>query len=115
MVGCVALRVHTATLGEVCAVAVSRECRGRGLGRTLVEAAVSEAAALGLRRVFALTRRPGFFRALGFGRVADDALSAVIGPEQAGRVRTAGVVVKAAMIRDAVASSYDGVATHERI
>src|SRR5690606_29915348 len=66
VVGCAGLRRYSAQLGEVVGVAVDERYHGQGIGRHLVEALLAEARALGLRRVFALTLRDGFFHRLGF-------------------------------------------------
>ncbi len=72
-VGCVALHPYGGGLYEVRSLAVSQRHRGAGLGKTLVEAAVQEAMARGAHRLFALTRRPGFFEKVGFTRTAKSA------------------------------------------
>src|SRR4051794_15038183 len=61
IVGCVALTIIWADLAEVRSLAVDAECKGRGLGRKLVEWSVGEARRLGIRRVFALTYEQVFF------------------------------------------------------
>lgn len=66
IVGCAALRIYSADLAEVGALAVSDERQGTGVGRKLVEALVHDAQLLGLRRVFALTTSDGFFHRIGF-------------------------------------------------
>jgi amino-acid N-acetyltransferase len=66
LLGCCGLAVLTADLGEIRSLAVVPEAAGRGVGRALVDACVSEARRLGLRRVFALTLVPGFFERCGF-------------------------------------------------
>jgi len=66
IVGCGALRIYTAELAEVGALAVSEEYRGTGLGKRVVETLVHDARALGLRRVFALTMEERFFHRCGF-------------------------------------------------
>lgn len=49
-------------------LAVAPEAQGRGLGRTLVEAAEQYARVNGVRRLFLLTQTAeGFFRSLGYG------------------------------------------------
>jgi amino-acid N-acetyltransferase len=70
VIGIVALSVYWEDLAEVRSLAVKEEAGGRGLGAALVRACLEEAARLGVRRVFALTYRPGFFEKLGF-RVID--------------------------------------------
>ncbi|HEX7091496.1 MAG TPA: GNAT family N-acetyltransferase [Longimicrobiales bacterium] len=66
VVGCAGLRLYSAALGEVIALAVAGRCQSKGVGRRLVETVLEEARALGLRRVFALTLHAGFFQRLGF-------------------------------------------------
>lgn len=66
LVGTVCLQICWEDLAEVRSLAVI-EGRGlRGVGRQLVEACLAEARELGLKRVFALTYKPGFFEKLGF-------------------------------------------------
>ena len=66
IVACVSLKIYSQELAELAALAVRDDWQGAGLGRTLVEALLVEARALGLRTVFALTRKPVFFTRLGF-------------------------------------------------
>lgn len=66
LLGCCALAVLTDDLAEIRSLAVVDEAGGRGVGRALVDACLSEARRLGLRRVFALTLVPGFFERCGF-------------------------------------------------
>ncbi len=61
-----ALQISWEGLGEVRSLAVDEAVAGKGLGRELVEACLTEARELGLSRVFALTYRPDFFKKLGF-------------------------------------------------
>ena len=69
IVGCCALEVIWADLSEVKSLAVDAQCRGKGVGRLLVQATVDRAAQLGVTRVFALTLEPAFFTRMGFGLV----------------------------------------------
>jgi RNA 3'-terminal phosphate cyclase (ATP) len=66
IVGISALSLYWEDLAEVRSLAVREACGGKGLGAALVTACLEEAARLGIRRVFALTYRPGFFEKLGF-------------------------------------------------
>jgi N-acetylglutamate synthase-like GNAT family acetyltransferase len=66
IVGTVALRTYSAELAEIGALAVAPHLQGTGVGRRLVEAAVTRARTAGLHRVFALTLEEGFFQRLGF-------------------------------------------------
>jgi amino-acid N-acetyltransferase len=67
--GCTALHIDTERIAEVKALAVAASAHGRGIGRGLVEAAMSAARDLGLERVFCLTYQVDFFAKLGFTRV----------------------------------------------
>ncbi|WP_281173759.1 N-acetyltransferase [Deferrisoma camini] len=69
IVGLSALHICWVDLGEVRSLAVRRDLQGRGIGRRLVEACLEQARCLGLRRLFALTYRPGFFAKMGFHEV----------------------------------------------
>ena len=66
ILGCVSLKIYSQELAELAALAVREDAQGTGLGRALVEALLADALGLGLRRVFALTRKPAFFFRLGF-------------------------------------------------
>lgn len=69
VVGAAALNICWEDLAEVRSLVVDAEYEGRGIGRQLVEACLEEARQLGLRRVFALTYKPGFFEKLGFAQI----------------------------------------------
>lgn len=64
--GCCALAVLTRDLAEIRSLAVLPTSSRRGAGKALVEACVEQARQLGLRRVFALTLVPEFFKRCGF-------------------------------------------------
>lgn len=66
VVGVCALSLYWEDLAEVRSLAVHEAYGGKGLGKALVTACLDEATGLGVRRVFALTYRPGFFEQLGF-------------------------------------------------
>ena len=55
--------------GGVRSVAGLPDFQSTGIGTRLVKQCIAEAAAIGLKRVFALTTRPGFFERLGFQKV----------------------------------------------
>ncbi len=74
VVGCAALELVWRDLAEVKSLAVEEAWRGRGIGSRLVRATIDEARALGLARVFALTRDVAFFRRFGFVVVPRDTL-----------------------------------------
>jgi amino-acid N-acetyltransferase len=69
IIGAGALRIYTAELAEIGALAVADAHQGTGLGGRIVETLVHDARALGLHRVFALTLRDRFFHRLGFETV----------------------------------------------
>jgi amino-acid N-acetyltransferase len=66
IIGCCALEIMWRDLAEIKSLSVTPNRQRRGIGRGLVDAAIEEARRLGLKRVFALTRAPGFFQKLGF-------------------------------------------------
>jgi amino-acid N-acetyltransferase len=72
IVGCGGLHVCWSHLAEIKSLAIEEGRQGRGYGRRIVEACVDEGRQLGLKTVFALTYKPGFFTRLGF-RIVDKA------------------------------------------
>ncbi|MGV2480914.1 UNVERIFIED_CONTAM: GNAT family N-acetyltransferase, partial [Salmonella enterica subsp. enterica serovar Weltevreden] len=66
VVGCGALHVLWADLGEVRTLAVADAWLGRGVGRSILATLEDAARALGLRRLFCLTFEVDFFTAAGF-------------------------------------------------
>lgn len=66
VVGCGALHVIWADLGEVRTLAVHPEQRGHGVGALVLDELVATARELGLSRLFALTFHTGFFSRNGF-------------------------------------------------
>lgn len=69
VIGCCALHILWDDLAEVKSLAVEESNQGKGIGRILVKACLDEARELGIKRVFALTFKPGFFEKLGFKRI----------------------------------------------
>ncbi len=74
LAACCGLAVVWEDLAEVCSLVVDDSLRGRGLGRRIVQACLSEAQALGIKRAFALTYQEEFFKKLGFMEVDKDVL-----------------------------------------
>ncbi len=74
VVGCCALHLLWEDLAEVKSLAVREDQQGKGLGSRLVYACLEEAKNLGIKQVFALTFKPGFFERLGFKRMDKDEL-----------------------------------------
>jgi amino-acid N-acetyltransferase len=70
LLGCVAVDVFWANLAEVKSLAVSPAARGKGIGGKLIDAAVTDARSLGIKKLFALTYEKDFFLKQGF-RVID--------------------------------------------
>jgi N-acetylglutamate synthase-like GNAT family acetyltransferase len=66
IVGTASLKVYSTALAELASLAVRDDQQGRGLGKEMVAAVLADARALGLKEVFALTRKPVFFFRLGF-------------------------------------------------
>jgi amino-acid N-acetyltransferase len=66
VIGAAALNICWEDLAEVRSLVVDENQNGRGIGRYLVEACISEARQLGIGRVFALTYQQTFFEKLGF-------------------------------------------------
>jgi len=69
VVGCGALHVLWADLGEIRTLAVHPERRETGIGATVLAALVGTARELGLTRLFALTFHTGFFARHGFAEI----------------------------------------------
>lgn len=66
VVGCGALTRLAPGLGELRSLAVRADATGRGVGWAIAGHLLGHARRRGLLEVLALTRRPGFFEALGF-------------------------------------------------
>jgi amino-acid N-acetyltransferase len=69
VVGCGALHVLWADLGEIRTLAVDREHRGHGVGGAVLEDLVQTARELGLARLFALSFQTDFFAEHGFREI----------------------------------------------
>jgi amino-acid N-acetyltransferase len=67
--GCCGLHILWEDLAEIRSLAVLEPHQRQGIGRTLVEACISEAGGLGIGRVFTLTYQVDFFERLGFRTV----------------------------------------------
>ena len=64
--GICAMNIIWENLAEIRSLYVYENHRGKGVGRELVEACISEAITLGLFKVFTLTYKKGFFLKMGF-------------------------------------------------
>jgi amino-acid N-acetyltransferase len=74
VVGCAAVHVLWEDLAEVRTLAVSPAVRGTGVGRLLLQEAISRGRQLGVRRMFCLTFQVDFFTAAGFVPIGEDAV-----------------------------------------
>ncbi len=64
--GVCALHIMWEDLAEIRSLAVDKEFQQSGIGKKLVKECLKEARALGIKRIFALTYHPAFFKKLGF-------------------------------------------------
>ena len=66
LIAACALHICWENLAEIRSLAVTDGYQNKGIGKQLVEKALSEAGSYGINRVFTLTYQPDFFRRLGF-------------------------------------------------
>jgi amino-acid N-acetyltransferase len=64
--GCCCLHIIWADLAEIKSLAVDKDFQGKGVGKALIKYALKQAKELGLKKVFALTLEPDFFKKAGF-------------------------------------------------
>lgn len=69
VLGCCALQFCWEDLAEIRSLAVHPDHLGKKIGSRLTEAALSEAKSYKIKKVFALTYRPGFFKKFGFSAI----------------------------------------------
>jgi len=69
VLGCCALQFCWEDLAEIRSLAVHPDHVKRKIGSKLVETALSEAASFNIKKVFALTYQPDFFRKFGFKKI----------------------------------------------
>ncbi|MDP2942568.1 MAG: N-acetyltransferase [Candidatus Omnitrophota bacterium] len=69
VLGCAALHVYAGDLAEIRSLAVDSGKRGKGIGGELLNACLDEAKRLGIKKAFALTLTPAFFRKYGFKHI----------------------------------------------
>ena len=62
-----ALMVLWHDLAEIRSLVIDPAYQGQGIGRRIVDHLLREGQAMALPRIFALTRKPGFFLKIGFG------------------------------------------------
>jgi amino-acid N-acetyltransferase len=64
--GCGALQFCWEDLAEIRSLAVYKEFQGRNIGSAIVNAAIDEARLFGMKKLFTLTYKPGFFKKFNF-------------------------------------------------
>lgn len=69
VVGMGSLHIHTATLGEVRSLAVSKAYQNKGVGAAIVTTLVEKGNTIGLKDILTLTYKKEFFERLGFKEV----------------------------------------------
>ena len=74
VVGCCGLEIIWSDLAEIKSLAVDGTKKAMGIGKIMVTAALSQAAILGVPKVFALTLEPEFFQKLDFEVVEKETL-----------------------------------------
>ena len=72
IVGCCTLEVYSHKIAELRSLAVRADCRGKGYGQILVEAAVNEAQERKIRQVLVVTSTREFFEKVNFGACLDE-------------------------------------------
>ena len=61
-----ALHITWEDLAEIRSIAVLKKYQGNGIGETLIKGSLKEAKSLGIKKVFALTFYPDYFKQFGF-------------------------------------------------
>ncbi|HEY9162087.1 MAG TPA: N-acetyltransferase [Desulfomonilia bacterium] len=69
LIGCSAVQVSWDEVGEIRTLAVRKDMQGRGYGLELVKRCLNEARDLGLKKIFTLTYKEGFFKKAGFKNI----------------------------------------------
>ncbi|NIO17175.1 MAG: N-acetyltransferase [Deltaproteobacteria bacterium] len=69
LLGVSSLHIMWEDLAEIRSLAVYAEHSGKGVGTKLVEACIDDAVILGIKRIFALTYKPAYFKRFGFDEV----------------------------------------------
>jgi amino-acid N-acetyltransferase len=69
IIGVCALHPVWEDIAEIRSIAVAKKHQGQGIGKRLVRKSLREAASLGMKKVFALTYKPGYFKRLGFEEI----------------------------------------------
>lgn len=67
--GCCALHICWEDLGEIKSLAVAKADQDSGIGKKLLTACLEDAKSLRLKKIFALTYRPMYFKKFGFKEI----------------------------------------------
>ncbi|HWR57397.1 MAG TPA: N-acetyltransferase [Thermodesulfovibrionales bacterium] len=67
--GACSLHILWEDLAEIRSLSVKLDAQGAGIGRKLVTACLTESKKLGIKKVFALTYHPDFFKKVGFSDI----------------------------------------------
>jgi len=67
--GCAALHINWEDLAEVKSLAVDKNRKGKGIGKSLLTACLDEAKQVKVKKVFCLTYQPKFFKNFGFREI----------------------------------------------
>lgn len=74
IIGCVALHVTWEDLAEIKSLAVKEEYKKRGIGKNLLKECIDDAKRLGIKKVFALSYMPEYFKKFGFKEIPKEKL-----------------------------------------
>ena len=74
IIGCGSLHLYDPTLAEIRSLGMAAGNHGHGGGKALVNSFIQQACSLGVKKIFVLTRVPGFFEKLGFIEVIKETL-----------------------------------------
>lgn len=69
IVGCIAVDIFWADLGEIKSLAVDAQYRRQGIGAKLTDAGIEDAKNLGIKKLFVLTYETEFFTRRGFKEI----------------------------------------------
>ena len=72
--GVIALHIYWDDLGEIRSFIIAEKYRKMGFGGALLGTAIREAQLIGIKKIFALTKIPKFFKKYGFNKIAKKAL-----------------------------------------
>ena len=74
IIGFGALHFHADDLAEIRSLVVKDGCRGKGVGKGIIENLLKEGESLGVKKVFTLTYQRKFFEKLGFSEIPKTSL-----------------------------------------